>query len=354
MRLAIHGVRELTDEQAAFVTQLGIGHVNLNQYWPSVEGDVLTLADLRRLRGRVTARGLEVGALENIPVRFYDRIMLGLPGREEQLARVLETVRNIARAGIPVFGFNFMPSAVWRTNQPLDAAPSAPVDPRRATPELAEDQYGLPPVGRGGAGVSTFDYGLVREAPPVFGREIGEEEMWENFTWFIRALMPVAEAEGLRVALHPDDPVIPTLGGVARPFRSFEAFERAVEIAGSPLFGLTFCLGNWALMGEGAIGRAIERFGPEGRLHYLHFQAVRGTAERFEETFFDESPVFEPVLEALMDMRYDGLLVPAHAPLMGPGSGPFEDPWAQDRQGLCHAVGFLQGLIRGLERGRRA
>lgn len=349
MDLAIHGVRDITDEQAAFIAQLGITRVNLNQYWQTLPGDgVFAYDDLCRLRDRVNGYGFEIGALENIPVGFYDKIMLGLPGREEQLDKVRETVRNIGRAGIPVFGFNFMPTAVWRTNQPLDLD-AGDLDYRRMTPQLADDQYEIPRVARGWAAVSTFDYELVKDTPLIFGREIGEEEMWENFTYFVRGIMPVAEEVGLRIGLHPDDPVIPSLGGVARPFRSFDAFERAVEIADSPLFGLTFCLGNWALMGEGAIGRAIERFGPEDRLHYVHFQAVRGTAERFQETFFDESDVFEGVLKALMKLDYKGVLVPAHAPLMGEGHGPFEDPWKQDRQGLCHAVGYLQGLIRGLE-----
>lgn len=353
MQLAIHGVRDLTDEQAAFIAQLGFTHVNLNQYWQTLPGDAFAYDDLCRLRDKVNNYGFEIAALENIPVRFYDKIMLGLPGRDEQLQNVRQTLRNIGRAGIPVFGFNFMPTAVWRTNQPLDGNGVAPggVDYRRMTPELTDHQYTLPPVARGGAQVSTFDYAMVKDTPAIFGRQIGEEEMWENFAWFIRGIMPVAEEVGLKIAMHPDDPVVPALGGVARPFRSFEAFERAVEIADSPLFGLILCLGNWALMGEGAIAKALDRFGPEGRLHYVHFQAVRGTAERFQETFFDESPLFADVLHALVKLDYQGVLVPAHAPLMGASHGPFEDPWRQDRQGLCHAVGYLQGLIRGIQSG---
>jgi mannonate dehydratase len=102
MRIAIQGVREFTDDQAAFVAQLGITHINLNQYWQTVPGDgVFAFDDLRRPRDRVHACGCDIGALENIPTRFYDKVMLGLPGREEQLANVRETFRNIGRAGIP-------------------------------------------------------------------------------------------------------------------------------------------------------------------------------------------------------------------------------------------------------------
>jgi mannonate dehydratase len=160
--------------------------------------------------------------------------------------------------------------------------------------------------------------------------------------------MPVAEDVGLKIAMHPDDPIVPSLGGIARPFRSLAAFERAREIAGSPLFGVTFCLGNWALMGADEMAAGLESFGKSDQLHYVHFQAVRGVPERFEEIFFDQSEVFPSVIETLHRMNYDGVLVPAHPPSMGSDQGHWEDPWKRDLLGLTHSVGYLQGLVRGL------
>ena len=101
-------------------------------------------------------------------------------------------------------------------------------------------------------------------------------------------------------------------------------------------------------MGLDEMRRGLRLFGEAGRIHYLHFQAVRGTKERFEETFFDESDIFPDVIRTLKDLGYDGVLVPAHAPVMGRTKGPFEDPWQQDHEGLTHAVGYLQGLLRGI------
>ncbi|MGV3650026.1 MAG: mannonate dehydratase [Devosia sp.] len=355
MRLALHGVRDLSDEQARYVRQLGITDVNLNQHWQSIPGDVLGYDDLCRLKQKIERHGLSVPVLENVPLSFYDKIMLGKPGREAQMERLQQTIRNIGRAGIPIFGFHFMPTGVWRTNRPLrgpnDPPDTEPFDYRRAAPDFGVPQYETPRVARGGAAVSTFDYGLVADVPPILGRVVSEEELWENFTWFIRHVMPVAEEVGLKISMHPDDPVVPMLAGMAHPFRSFEAFRRATEIANSPLFGVTFCLGNWTLMGMDEVRKGLDWFGPRGLIHYLHFQAVRGTPQRFEETFFDESEVFYEVLKTLKALKFDGVLVPAHAPVMGRSRGPFEDPWAQDLQGLTHGIGFLQGLLHALERG---
>lgn len=354
MRLALHGVRDMTEEQARYVRQLGISDVNLNQHWQSIPGDVLGYDDLCRLKEKIEGFGFNIPVLENVPLAFYDKIMLGLPGRDAQMARLQETIANIGRAGIPIFGFHFMPTGVWRTNRrlrgPGDPPDTEPFDYRRAAPDFGEPQYETPRVARGGAAVSTFEYSLVADVPPILGRVVEEEELWDNFTFFIRGIMPVAEEVGLKISMHPDDPVVPMLAGMAHPFRSFEAFKRATEIAASPNFGVTFCLGNWTLMGMDDVRAGLDWFGDRGLIHYLHFQAVRGVPERFEETFFDESEVFYEVLKKLKSIDYQGVLVPAHAPVMGRSQGPFEDPWAQDLQGLTHGIGFLQGLLHAVAR----
>ena len=353
MKIAMHGIREITEEQARYINQLGVTHVNLNQHWPTQDGPFLACDELRRLRERVESFGLQVAALENVPIAHYDKLMLGLPGREQQLENLQKTITNVGRAGIPIFGFHFLPSGVWRTNRPLSDVGHDQGSDKTAAHTLGRESNNtlteLPRSGRGGAAVSTFDYELVKDAPLTHGRVYTEDEMWENFTFLIRGIMPTAEEAGVKIAMHPDDPLVPSLGGIARPFRSLEAFERAREIADSQMFGLTFCLGNWALMGSEDMYAGLESFGRTGQLHYVHFQAVRGVRERFEEVFFDESEVFPSVVRALRQVGFEGAIVPAHAPSMGEDQGHWEYPWERDLMGLTHSVGYLQGLLRGSE-----
>src|SRR5437763_1318115 len=166
LRAAIGQFNELTDEQIAFAQQCGVSDVLLNT--PLLPGEERwEFKELLRLRMRAEERGLRVICLENVPVRFYDKIMLGAEGRERQLENMQETVRNMGRAGIPILGYHWMPNSVWRTSS--------------TTP------------GRGGARVTSFDLELARNSPLSHGRVYGEDEMWRNYERFVKAVLPVAE-----------------------------------------------------------------------------------------------------------------------------------------------------------------
>jgi mannonate dehydratase len=236
MRVAIGQFNELTDEKLRFAAQLGVTGVQMNT--PKLPGEHRwEEADLRQLVEKCRSYGLTLEAIENVPIHFYDKAMLGLPGRDEQIEHYQATIRNIGRAGIPILGYHWMPNSVWRTSV------TAP--------------------GRGGARVTAFDMAAVEQAGAQAlrtfvaktdermaalavaerGEEIiSEEQMWANYEYFMRAVLPVAEEAGVKLALHPDDPPVPSLGGVARIFRNVEGFKRAEEIAGaSPAWGLDLC-----------------------------------------------------------------------------------------------------------------
>ena len=148
--------------------------------------------DLLELRTRCENYGLRLEAIENVPVDFYDKAMLGLPGRDEQIENYQTVIRHLGAAGIPILGYHWMPNLVWRTS------------------------FSTP--GRGGAECTAFDMALVEQAPLTHGRVFDTDEMWANYAYFIQAVMPVAEEVDVTLALHPDDPPVPMLGGVARLF----------------------------------------------------------------------------------------------------------------------------------------
>src|SRR5437773_12549974 len=111
MRVGLGQFSELTDEMPKFIKQCGCDDLLLNT--PRLPGESRwEFRDLLLLRTRCEDAGLRLMALENVPVRFYDRVMLGLPGREEQLENMQETVRNMGRPGIPILGDPFVPYGV--------------------------------------------------------------------------------------------------------------------------------------------------------------------------------------------------------------------------------------------------
>jgi mannonate dehydratase len=181
---------------------------------------------------------------------------------------------------------------------------------------------------------------------PVYAKDgpvITEDEMWSNYKYFIDAVLPVAEEEGVMLALHPDDPPTPSLGGVARLFYRPWGFYNAFELArGSKAWGLDLCLGCCSEMpgGRDNVHELIEFFAPEGRIAYIHFRDVKGTVPNFTECFIGDGN-FDPaeVMAQLARTGFDGFLLDDHVPKMDGDSD-----W--NHRGRSHAVGYMQGLIR--------
>lgn len=315
MRLALGQLRELSDETLRFIRQLGVGDVLLNT--PVLPGDARwEFMDLLHLRMRCEDAGLTLAAIENVPRRFYEKAMLGLSGRDEQIENVATTVRNLGQAGIPILGYAWMPNGVWRTS--------------RTTPA------------RGGSTVTSFDMELARSAPLSHGRVYSSEEMWRNYEYFLRAIVPVAEEAGVRLALHPDDPPVPSLGGVGRIFRDFDGFRRAMDLVDSPSNGMDFCLGCWSEMGPGVL-KAVRYFGERGKILYVHFRDVQGTVPAFQECFINEgnNDMFL-VLQTLRESGFRGFLIPDHVPHV-------EDDTAWGHRGRAYAIGYMSALLEVLD-----
>ena len=338
IRVAVGQFNELTEEKLRFAAQIGVTGVQLNT--PKLPGETQWQEqDIRALVEKTRVHGLTLEAIENVPVHFYNKAMLGLPGRDEQIENYCNTLRAVGRAGVPILGYHFMPNSVWRTD-------------RMAS-------------GRGGAGCTKFDMAEVdnvantdelrrflpknlghQTAMPLRGKDeavITEEQMWANYAYFIKAVLPVAEQEGVKMALHPDDPPVEMLGGVARLFRNPAGFKRAWEISdNSPAWGLDLCLGCCSEMTGAArnVREMIEFFGPKGRIFYVHFRDVQGTVPNFQECFIGEGN-FDPA-EAMMLLKrngFNGFLLDDHVPHM-------DDDTDWNHRGRAHAIGYMQGLLR--------
>ena len=320
MRVALGQVNELSDEFLDFARQMGLQDVQMNLYHlpPGMQDTGrLEFHDLLRLRTRAEDRGLRLIAIENVPIRFYDKIMLGQAGRERQLENMQETIRNLGRAGIPIFGYHFIATGVWRTHW------DTPI--------------------RGGAISNGFSLELAKHAPLSFDREYHEDEMWANYHWYMERILPVAEEYNVRMALHPDDPPVPKLGGVPRLFRNFENFKRATEAHPSPMHGLDYCHGCWSEMRGGAgVLESIEYFGRQGRIFYVHFRDVKGACDDFTECFVDEgnSDPFQVML-TLKRVGFNGFMIDDHVPRMVNDS-------AWHHRGRAFATGYMLGLLRAV------
>lgn len=338
MRVVAGQVPELTDEFCRFAAQLGLGGVQVNT--PRLPGDEQwEVEDLVALRRQAERYGLRLEAIENLPTGFYDDVMLDGPRAEKQIANVQTVIRHLAAAEIPVLGYCFMPQSVWRTS--VDASGRAGAIVTSYDDAIAQD-----PAQRDDVWVARRDDRL--EAVWVRGKaaEVGsatQQEMWRRHVQFVEAILPVAESEGVRLALHPDDPPVESLGGVGRPIASVDALKRLADHFTSSAYGFDLCLGTVSEMGGAdAVMEAVRYLGARDRIVYVHMRDVIGTVPRFSECFIGEGN-YDPleVLRELHRQGFDGFVMDDHVPeVIG------DTPWMH--RGRAHAIGYLQALIHAV------
>jgi len=280
--------------------------------------DPSNLEALRTIQDRFSEAGFRLVGLEGDEFDMT-RIKLGLPGRDEDIERYQLMLRNMGELEIPLLCYNFMAGIGWHRNQ-VDAE------------------------GRGGALVTTFDVDEVPKGLTEHG-DISEETIWDNYTYFIRAVIPVAEEAGVRMGMHPDDPPLPALRGLGRILYTPEHVQRALDLIDSPSHGVTYCQANFQLMGADH-ATWIERFARDDKIVFVHFRDVRGTAERFQETFHDEGPTDMPGLLKLYHTHgFTGPIRVDHVPTL---AGEDNNQPGYGELGRLFAVGYLKGALDAL------
>ena len=288
----------------------------------------------------LTVVGLEGDPFDMTPIKEYSPTQDSNSSREEALAHYRELLESMDRLGIRLLCYNFMVGKGWS---------------RTGVRE-----------GRGGAKATYFSLEAMNHVEQVEQAELhastwlklSHDQVWANYEYFIKAVMPTAEKCGVRMGLHPDDPCLPSLGGYARIFGSVEAYDRAYALYPSPSNAVTFCQANFKLMlGNGELGtgngateeliKMIRHFGK--RIAFIHVRDVEGAKEDFTELFHDQGTTDQFAL--MRTYKELGLDVPVrgdHVPEM-----------AYDREltpegtpgyftlGRLFANGYLKALLQG-------
>ncbi|MEO8426708.1 MAG: mannonate dehydratase [Verrucomicrobiota bacterium] len=315
---------DATDEDLRFAQQLGVEYVNI-----PTGGDKATLENFIRLKEKVEAAKLKVWNIGNSNVHNMPEVTLNLTGRDEKIEEYKGYLRNLAKAGIFYTTYAHMGNGIWSSARE---------------------------VTRGGAPARAFDLdknpkgywiGKVFEGPLTHGRKYSKDELWANYTYFIKQVAPLAEELGIRIGIHPDDPPVPELGGVPRCiFGNFDGYVRALEIANSPNIGVCLCAGTW-MEGGKQMGKdvfeAARAFAKMDKLWKIHFRNVSAPIPSFVETFVDNGYTdMYKLMKTLHDVDFRGAVIADHVPGMVGGA----------RTGWAYSIGYIKALLAAVSAGQ--
>ena len=272
--------------------------------------------EVTKLKEKYAEAGMTIAAIESHPVPA-EKIKLGLPGRDEEIENYIAAIEALGAIGIRTVCYDFMAGIDWyrtRTGEPG----------RRGVLSLAFDKQ------------EAMNHGLTQ-----WGR-VTEEKMWSNIKYFQKAVIPVAEKAGVQMALHPDDPPIPELRGIARILINAQNYRRVMNIVPSPVNGVTFDHSIFYLMGEDIRSLAKE-WCLQKKIFYIHARNLTGMRDHFLETFQDNGAIdFGEMFQTYYDNGFRGPVRPDHDPIM---DGESNSHPGYGTLGKIFAIGYIKGVM---------
>lgn len=274
--------------------------------------DITDFSHWKTVWDRFENFGITPIVIEPLPNELHDHIKTGDGKRDECIEKFITMLKYMNELDIRTVCFNWMAHIGWlRTSENL--------------PE------------RGGAKVTGFD---MADFVPVDAK-ITADELWDNYSYFIKSVIPYAEKYNVRLALHPDDPPVPRLGDVERIMISYENIKKAVfGTVDSHCLGVTMCQASYYMMGED-----LKKVIPElkDKIFFIHFRNAVGNKYSFRESFHDNGAL--PMGELIKLYKSLGIDVPIrvdHVPLM---AGETQETAGYTALGRLYAIGYLKGLL---------
>jgi len=305
-------IRSLTDEDLRFLQQLGIR-------WCRIEfGEAAPFEFMKATAERLAKFNMKIFSGVHYAYRHLD-VQLGRGKRDELIETYCQFLRDCGRLGIQAADYDWHPANTYTTKM-IDT-----------------------PGGYRAREFSVEDF-RTKVEKQAFEREYSADDIWATYTYFMKAVLPVAEKANVRLALHPDDPPLAKMNGVAKVFTHYDGYARAEKIAGgSKHWGLTFCVGTWSeggtQMGKDVFGM-IKDFGGRGKIVDVHFRNVSSPLPKFHETFPEDGYMdMYAVMKALRQVKFSGTIVPDHVP-------EFAGDHVMRRAGVAYCIAQMRGLLR--------
>jgi len=356
-------------------------HVPTGAVWPADE--------ITRRKREIESHGLHWAVVESIPL--HNDIKTRTGNYRQYIDNYQQSLRHVGAAGIPVVCYNFMPVVDWtrtnlsytlpnaaqalrfemtdfaaydvfllrRENAEADYSPELLARARQRFDAMSPQERellekniiaGLP----GGEG--SYDRDGIRRAIAEF-IALGTEGMRANLIRFLEEVIPVAEAAGVRMAIHPDDPPF-SLFGLPRVVSTADDARALLDAVPSPNNGLTLCAGSYGARADNDLVAMAREFGP--RIHFVHLRNIRREADGsfYESEHLDGDNDIVGLADALLaeeerrasEGRPDRIpMRPDHGHLLGDEIGQTGVNPGYSYGGRLKGLAELRGVLHALQ-----
>ncbi|GAB4061733.1 mannonate dehydratase [Uliginosibacterium sediminicola] len=294
----------------AYIRQIPGMHGIVSAVYDVPVGEVWPLDKIEALKAKIFAHGLAFDVIESVPV--HEDIKLGKPTRDALIANYQQTIRNLAACGLKVICYNFMPVFDWTRTTLAKQLEDGSFTLAFSTKEVDEIDVSK------GISLPGWDSSYKPEQLRALLDEyasVDADKLWQHLEYFLKAIIPVAEEVGIKMAIHPDDPPRPIFG-LPRIVKNRDDLARILKIVDTPANGLTLCSGSLGAGPENNVEALVREFSGQGRIHFAHLRNVKITPDGdFEETAHKSecgSLDMAAIVKAYHDTGFTGYVRPDH------------------------------------------
>lgn len=301
-----------TDDQLLMIKQMGVDTVFV--IFKDEDSNYTSVLNFKK---RLENFGLEMTDAGNVGIYKSDKIHLGLPGRDGAIEKYNEFNRVLASVGVKT---GYM---TWEPNQVL-------------TTKFDVGRYTRGAVGR------IVELNELEKRSYTHDKFYSQEEIWDNFAYYLDKVMPVCNEIGMRIALHPNDPPTDNLCGISNLITSAQSYKKAFTLADdNPNLGMKLCTGCWLEGGKkfGNLLEDIKYFVTQKKVFSVHFRNVSSPLPNFEETLLEDGymDMYE-VMKQLVRYDYDGVIHVDHVPHWPESLGGENPAWT-------YSTGYMKALL---------
>ena len=315
-------------------------------------GEVWEKEEILALKKEVEDAGLSFAGIESVNVS--DAIKVGSENRDKDIEAYIETLKNLGEAGIHMVCYNFMPVFDWTRTELARKRPDGStvmaysqkavdkINPLEMFESISGDMNGtvMP-------GWEPERMAKVKELFELY-KDIDEEKLFANLTYFLNAIMPVCDKYDINMAIHPDDPAW-NVFGLPRIINSKENLLRLIKAVDNPHNGITFCTGSFGTSLKNKLSETI--YALKGRIHFAHVRNLQfndGERDFEESAHLSSDGTFDmhAIMKALYDIGFDGPIRPDHGRMIWdevamPGYGLYDRAL-----GAAYLCGLWEAIVK--------